>query len=168
MIDLVGYLSGIWCDTPFDATRTKAAINAIASCFESGDPIGNYADVTIYSGEQDDGAGISFGKHQATENSGTLYKLLSLYLKKDGKYADLVETYMCRLYDGVHVSRKGDLTHDQEFVDLIKEAATDPIMRAAQDELFEEEFLKPAVHLCKDPSLQSPIAVAIAYEQILQ
>lgn len=141
------------------------AVMAITSCFEGDDPVGRYDLIAVL----DDGAGISYGKHQATENGGALHRVISRYVELAGRYADDLRPYLDQLYDGEDNSRKFALTNNGAFRQLITDAAqNDILMRQAQDAVFGRDYYLPAIDLCGAWLITLPLGVAMAYEQAIQ
>ena len=73
----------------------KHAIDCILSIFETGrvPTAASYQTCTILR----DGAGISYGKHQATDNAGSLDKIVQKYIAAGGKHAEALKPYVPRL-----------------------------------------------------------------------
>jgi len=118
------------------------AIKAVLNMIETGEPVGKYDLLVIL----DDGAGITFGKTQTTENGGGLYILLNKYIELKGKYANNFGQFIPHLYyRGGPSSRKFQLTNNQTFKNtLVMAARNDIIMRRAQDVFFDENYYNPA------------------------
>ena len=141
------------------------AIMAITSCFETDDPVGKYDLISVL----EDGAGISYGRHQATENGGALYQVITRYIERGGAYAEALAEYLPQLYDGVATSRKDALTNNADFRELLIQAAQDDsAMRRAQDDVFNRDYYVPAVELCNAWQIHLPLGVAMAYGDAIQ
>lgn len=144
---------------------TIRSIKAILRLFESNSVEGNYDSLVVFDGENDDGAGITFGAEQTTENGGGLFKLLKLYEDLEGFYSLLLKPFLENLYDGEDRSKKDNLTYNTKFREiLIKAARKDPIMKSAQDLFFEQHYLVPAFDLFDQYSFKLPLTAAIIYD----
>jgi chitosanase len=141
----------------------EKSIKAILNIFETGSIVGQYDSLVTLP----DGAGITFGKTQTTENGGGLYDLLKQYFNiSDSKYAKMLqERFLSRLYDGKDKSKKGTLTNDVDFKQLLCLAArNDRKMRVAQDQFFHNAYFLPAIRLCDEYDLNLPLSIAIIYD----
>lgn len=161
----------------FSEDAQKAA-KALTNLWETGQFVGKPHLLVVLK----DGAGITFGKSQTTENSGGLWKLLFIaYPKFEGKFQADFEPYKEQLYKkGEDTDKKsvldkktgeyaGGLTNDEHFKDLLRKAATeDPAMNMAQDWHFHENFFKPALFICEDQeegfNLSLPLSLAAIYD----
>lgn len=141
------------------------AIKAILRMYETNSITGHHDLLVVL----DDGAGITFGVEQTTENSGGLHRLLTRYLgKKNALYKAGLEPFMDRLFDGKNSKLKFGLTNNAEFKQLLVKAARhDPLMRAAQERHFEKNFLHPALELAAQYSMTLPLSLAVIYDSCI-
>lgn len=141
-------------------TSWRQVIWSITSIFESGAPEGNPA------AYQNKDAGIvSFGKHQATLGSGNLERVLQAYFQRSSSAASqaLQQEYTQR------VQRKEEsLRHDARFKQLLLEAAQEPAMNEAQDEIFEQKFYAPILERAKKLGVTTPLGLACLYDTHIQ
>lgn len=118
-----------------------------------------------------DGAGISFGKNQTTENSGGLYRLLAMYqemCEKEGQDFAFSD-YMERLYDGKDSSKKGALTSDKSFhQELVSEADDVRLFREAQRRYFHKHYFRPAYEIASEYAITNPLILAQIYDIAIQ
>lgn len=125
--------------------------NDITGAFEGGKP----GTLNLY-----DRGIISYGKHQATLASGTLYSLLKRFTEvSPGKSAQGIAPYLDRV-------KKQDetLVDEKAFIQLLKAAATEPEMLRAQDEVFAKEYWKPAKKAAAEVGVTSALGHVIFYD----
>lgn len=140
----------------------KKTIKAIVSVFETGSVRGRYDALAILN----DGAGISYGRHQATLASGNLSRLLLNY------YLPHASPMIQKSFDPYIPMLKNNhqaLNVDARFKLLLKTVgAEDPVMRRAQDQLFEEQFFVPSIQFCDKIGLTYPLSAAVIYDSMIQ
>jgi chitosanase len=146
----------------------KLVIDSVLSIFETGripSPL-SYQTCTILS----DGAGISYGTHQSTDRSGSLDKIVDLYIHKGGLRAADLQQYMQQLANNetAKVDPKNPPAWVVHLVGLLKEAGKDPIMQAAQDEVFDSCYWVPAVGHAKSAGLQLALSHLVVYDTCIQ
>jgi chitosanase len=142
----------------------KKAIDSILSVFETGKvpTPAAYQTCTILR----DGAGISYGKHQATDNAGSLDKIVAKYISAGGKHAEALKPYVPRLAAN-ETAKLNPAAHPEwakALVSLLKEAGADPVMHKAQDEVFDENYWNPAVTHAKAIGLTTALGYAVVYD----
>lgn len=131
---------------------SKSAVQGIVGVFETGRVGGDPAALAIL----EDGAGISYGIHQATERSGTLARIIREYQTLGGRYAaDIIKAYSPR---------------DQAvLMDLLIAAGRgDPIMRAAQVVVFDAVYWDPCADMCEAMGLTLPLSWLAVYDTCIQ
>jgi chitosanase len=146
----------------------KRAIDSIISIFETGrlaTPAA-YSTCTVLR----DGAGISYGKHQATDKSGSLDLVCKKYIELGGVHAGKLQKYMP--YLATNETSKVDTSKAYpmwmaELIALLKTAGTDPVMHRAQDEVFDANYWLPAVNICAEAKLVTPLAHAVVYDGLI-
>lgn len=141
----------------------KAVIQAVLSTFETGKPEGDYGAVNVLH----DGAGISYGLHQATDGSDTLDLIVMRYIDKSGELADVILPYFSMLdADETTTADPDDLSAwVNELMNLLRRAGhEDPLMQQAQDEIFDEEYWDPCIRLCTSMQLVLPLSWLIVYD----
>lgn len=121
-----------------------------------------------------DGAGITFGKNQMTENGGNLWKFLfeeyAGIVGADSEAMKSFNEYKDKLYKvGDSKSKKYALTEDQRFKDLlVKRAQEDHLFRKAQDRSFHRNYFKPAVELSHEYDVTEALGLFIIYDMCIQ
>lgn len=146
----------------------KYAIDCILAVFETGriPSAASYAACTILP----DGAGISYGKHQSTDRAGSLDKVVQRYIELGGQHAAAFRPMLPYFASNKSSSEppRGPWSEPTiAAVTLLKQAAADPKMRQAQDEVFDEVYWAPAVNICKDAKLVTPLAHAVVYDGLI-
>jgi hypothetical protein len=70
----------------------KKVIDSVLSIFETGKvpTPASYSTCAILT----DGAGISYGKHQATDRAGSLDKIVDLYIQQGGKHGEELKQFV--------------------------------------------------------------------------
>src|SRR5205823_6661226 len=107
---------------------------------------------------------ISYGKHQATLASGTLYPILKRFTElSSSDTAAKMSSYLDRVK-----RRDESLREDQGFVRLLKDAAKEPEMNRAQDEEFARQYWAPAKKSAAEVGIKSALGYAILYDTRVQ
>lgn len=96
-----------------------------------------------------------------TEDGGNLVKVVQRYVDKGGDAPALI--------DALESNRigKGVLADDHEFIQALKDAHDQPAMQEAQDEVFNEEYLGPAIMWAADRGFVLPLSVAVVADSYL-
>lgn len=138
--------------------RDKAAVRAIISVFETGKARGNPGAVAVLR----DGAGISYGMHQATHKSGSLYKVVYWYCHLNGMFANDLTPYLPRLKN---TAVRQQCAADDTLKRLLRQAGEhDPIMRQAQDAVFDRDYMTPAIDAVEGSGWNLPLSLAVVYD----
>ena len=141
----------------------KRAAKAIVSVFETGTATGNYSAATILS----DGAGISYGAHQATDGSDSLDAILLRYLDTGGQRAAEVRPILAIVQadkSTAYLSTASAPPEVRAAVATLRSLGTDPVMQAAQEHVFETAYWQPAERQCAEMGLVLPLSYAIVYD----
>jgi len=143
----------------------KHVIDCVLAIFETGKipTPASYSTCTILP----DKAGISYGKHQCTDHSGSLDKVVRRYIDLRGKHADELlkyETYLAQ-NASTQVPPKGPWPKwCSDLVALLKEAGKDPVMQSAQDQVFDEVYWRPAVSIAEGAGLKTALGHLVIYD----
>lgn len=140
-----------------------ATCDAVVSIFETGhlpSPAA-YATATVLP----DGAGISYGRAQATR--GTLTAILDAYALAAGSYAAEIRRVL-----GAHRIEDAYVFHDEagaapwvrELLAVLRSAGGDTVMRAAQDDVFSRMFFQPASAYASGIGLREPLSILALYD----
>lgn len=115
----------------------------------------------------DDKAGISYGKHQATDLSGSLDAVLWRYVDLQGSYAADIRPYLDELAQNETVP----VPHPPwvaTLMVLLARAGKDPVMQRAQNEIFDERYWFPAMNQAESMGLTLPLSFAVIYDSYIQ
>jgi len=138
----------------------KVTAQAIVNIFETGSPAGDYANITVASG---DPGHLTYGRSQTTLASGNLALLIRSYCDApDAMHADGFRAYLPRLD-----ARDATLDTDARFHSLLREAATDETMRRIQDDFFDRCYWHPAVRAAESLAILSPLGTAVVYDSFI-
>jgi chitosanase len=142
----------------------KHVIDCILSIFETGKipTAASYSTCTILA----DGAGISYGKHQATDRAGSLDKIVKKYIAEGGTHASQLQPYVEKLAQNgtANTTMATAPQWAKDLVNLLKEAGKDPKMHAAQDSIFDEGYWNPAVNIAAEIGLKTGLGHAVVYD----
>ena len=142
----------------------KKAIDCIISIFETGKipSLASYSTCTILK----DGAGISYGKHQSTDKSGSLDRIVQKYIADGGSKSAELKPFLDELAANATAALNpvSPPTWAVGLMTLLKEAGADPKMQAAQDYVFNEGYWFPAQKAGKDMGLTLPLSYCILYD----
>lgn len=138
----------------------------IVSVFETGVPLGDPARVALL----EDGAGISYGLHQATDASGSLDAVLLEYDQLGGAYAPALRNWWPWLAeDGTRTEDpKRPSPRCRELLELLRVAGTDPVMRDAQERVFARLYWVPAMAQADELRLVEPLSRVALYDLAIQ
>lgn len=138
----------------------KQAAQAIVNIFETGKTLGDYASVTLLTG---DPGHLTYGRSQTTLASGNLYLLIKAYCAApNAACSRSLKPFLERLADI-------DLTLDRDngFRALLKEAGRDPVMQDTQDAFFDRVYWMPAMKTADDLGFASPLSAAVIYDSLI-
>lgn len=147
------------------SAEQKHVIDCVLAIFETGKipTAASYSTCAILA----DNAGISFGKHQCTDHSGSLDKVVRRYIDLGGKHAAELEKYETYLAQNAStkVPPKGPWPQwCTDLVSLLKLAGQDPIMQAAQDQVFDEVYWVPSVNIAKGAGVVTALGHLVIYD----
>jgi hypothetical protein len=142
--------------------KEKAAVKALVSCHETGKPVGNYSALVVLN----DGAGITYGCHQATHGSGSLYKIVKMYCDiSNSETSKALEPYLAGLKNA---AKRFEYAKIAKLKTLLKEAGNEQAMRYAQNEVFDVNYFKPALRAVEGSGWVTPLALAVVYDSMIQ
>lgn len=138
----------------------RPTIWAITNIFESGRPEGRPEAF-----QNRDSGVISYGRHQATLASGSLAAVLAAFFRRSDSSTSqaLKNEYSQRIQE-----RDSTLRNDGRLKELLLAAAAEPAMAEAQDEVFDNNFYRPAVEQARKRGIKTPLGVAIFYDTRIQ
>lgn len=139
----------------------KSKIMSIVNVFETGSTQGDYANISLYNDGKNDRKQITYGRSQVTQDGGNLQKLLEMYIKDGGKYADKFKPYISKMSDG-------NLYKDLIFLNYLKTAAKeDPIMISAQDKIFDTLYWNRAVDWFTENGFKENLSMLVIYDSFV-
>jgi chitosanase len=142
----------------------KAKALAIVHIFETSRPFGDYAACVVLN----DGAGVSYGINQFTHRSGSLLAVVREYLRSPNlpaQHRRVLEGCLPSLSDKTPAAVE-HLSHDSVFKQVLREAAADPAMRAAQQSVAFSLYLRPALQICSRFGFVLPLSLAVVYDSV--
>lgn len=147
-------------------SEQKRVIDSVVSIFETGrvPTAASYSTCSILN----DGAGISYGKHQCTDKAGSLDLVCKRYIELGGQQAGPLKEYMGYLSTN-ESSKYNNVTSNypawlNSLISLLKSAGSDKTMQQAQDEVFDKNYWTPAVEHCKNIGLTSALGHLVIYD----
>ncbi len=142
----------------------KHVIDSVLSIFETGrvPTPDSYSTCTILA----DGAGISYGKHQATDRAGSLDKIVELYIHRKGKHAEELKQYVPQLAanETAKVDPRNPPAWAKYLVGVLKECGKDPVMQECQDEVFDSGYWVPALGHVVNVGLKTALGHLVIYD----
>lgn len=133
----------------------------ILNAFEndSGLPETDYKSVYVYNDGNGKRKQVTLARG-FTDDGGNLKKVIQRYIAKDGKLASLFQERMDKFGRGV-------LHTDKEFIGALHTAATEAAMQQAQDEIFNEVYLNPAIVWAHENGFVQPLSVGVVVDSYL-
>ena len=144
----------------------KRIIQSILSVFETGKTEPDYGSVVVL----DDGAGITYGKHQSTDGGeSSLDKVVLRYIDLGGDLASQLSEYLPMLADDATTqATPGNIPlWVQDLMNLLVQAGKDPVMHRAQDEVFDEHYWAPAASQAEAMQLMYPLSWLVCYDSTI-
>lgn len=139
----------------------RKKIESVVSVFETSSVHPNYAAVALLN----DGPGgikqVTYGKHQATEY-GNLRELIILYCETpQARFANELRPFIL-------LFGKSKLAGNRSFINLLKLAATDPVMQRCQDKFFGWYYWDPAYSFFEKQGFRLPLSMLVIYDSVIQ
>lgn len=144
----------------------KRVIQSILSVFETGKVDGDYGAAIVLQ----DGAGISYGKHQSTDRSDSLDAIVYRYADLGGRYSGDLARYLPQLEEDATalVDPENLPVWVRELMGLLTEAGrSDVLMQKAQDQIFDELYWSPAVDQAMAMKLVLPLSWLVVYDSTI-
>lgn len=134
----------------------------IVNIFETSRPFGDHAACVVLN----DGAGVSYGISQFTHRSGSLATVVETYLNNGGKVGAEILTAALPNLKRTSLSVINHLASDERFKKALRAAAVTREMKAAQQQVAAEKYLRPALEICADKGFVLPLSLAVVYDSI--
>ena len=143
----------------------KHVIDCVLAIFETGKvpTPGSYATCAILN----DGAGISFGKHQSTDRANSLDLVVKRYIQKGGVNAKQLEPFLPYFAANKSATEPPHGPWSMEtltVVNILRAAGVDPLMQSAQDEVFDENYFTPALNIATQVGAKYALTVLMIYD----
>ncbi len=145
------------------SNKIRQKITAIVNVFETGTPQGHYGLLVKYRDHKDPKSGkyitqITYGRSQTTE-FGNLKNLIRRYVDRGGRYASFFVPYINR------IGKMPSLSKDLLFCEYLRRAGNeDPIMKEAQDALFDSYYFDPALGWFHQMGFKKPLSLLVIYD----
>jgi len=138
--------------------NSKTLIKKILLAFEQSSTTIKYKEVYVYEDGPNDikQVTLSFG---VTEY-GNLKKLLESYCSHDTPVSDLIEPYLPKI-------GKSALAADKQFINLLKQAGDDQVMKDCQEEAYDQMYITPAYSWCDKNGFVTPLSHLVICDSFL-
>lgn len=138
----------------------QKTISAILQIFETG----RYTSVSYgaVANIKGDTGSVSFGQHQASLTSGNLYLLLKRYDDAKGAYSKDLAKFLPKVK-----AKDRSLEKATDFINLLKQSGTDPVMQIVQDQFFYDQFMAPAINAGLKYGFTQPLSFAVIYDSFI-
>lgn len=150
-------------ETDLIDTRVHDRCVQVLNVFETGNPNGDYSNVSVY---KDGGGGayrqITYGASQTTQD-GNLDKLLYKYLDSNPtnqEAAAIISEY-------TPTKKDRSLVNNKQFIQALKDAGKDPVMQTCQDEFFDEAYFVPAYKWFRENGFKLPLSMLVIYDSFI-
>jgi chitosanase len=136
---------------------TQRILNAFEN--DSGSPETDYRTVYLYNDGNGKRRQVTLARG-FTDDGGNLKRVVDRYIAKGGKLSDYFKT---KLGD----FGKGKLDDDSEFIRKLKDASSEQAMHEAQDEVFAEAYMKPALIWAEGYGFKETLSQAVIVDTYL-
>lgn len=126
---------------------------------DSGSPETDYKTIYRYGDGNGKRRQVTLGRG-FTQDGGNLWKVLARYIAKGGARAEFFGPYETKMRDGA-------LWQDTAFLKALGAASVEEAMRDAQDEVFKEVYLTPALEWADSRGFKLPLSYAVAVDSYL-
>jgi hypothetical protein len=136
-------------------------IMRILNVFEndSGSPETDYKSIYLYHDGPDKKKQVTLGRG-FTQFGGALRKVIERYAQKGGAHAAILQSKYPKF-------ASTDLAADQEFLQNLKLAGDEQVMKDAQDEIYDEVYLRPAMQWAADHGFVLDLSKAVIADSYL-
>jgi chitosanase len=138
----------------------RTLIERVINTIETGEPEGDYSDISIFADGPHNIRQITYGRAQTTEY-GNLRKLIIMYSGQNGINSLALQPYINQI-------GSSPLVNDAPFKKLLKESGrNDPIMRQMQDQFFDEVYFLPAMKWADDNGFTFALSALVIYDSYI-
>lgn len=139
---------------PYITYKIRDTIFCIVYRFETGRFYPDYSSVTLVPGDR---GGLSYGIIQFSWNSGTLQKLLDIYIQKKGALSTEIKAKL----------KLPNIQFSTTFHDLLRKAGKDPIMKLCQDEIRDQKYFIPGIKVLDTKKFKLPLTLAVIVDSLV-
>ncbi len=151
------------CEKKLTFLQARTA-QAIICVFETGRPQPDYGRVTYLPGDYGQ---LSYGRSQFTLTSGSLYLLIKSFTAQMAEQKHPRVEHPLAAYLPQFEAADPALNYDLTLRALLQDAAHDPAMQKAQDQLAQRFYWTPACNEAARFGLHEPLAITIVYDSIV-
>lgn len=126
---------------------------------DSGSPETDYRTIYRYADGNGQRRQVTLGRG-FTQDGGNLWKVLARYTAKGGAQAAFFAPYQAKMRDG-------SLWQDGAFLKALGAVSSEQAMRDAQDEVFNEVYLTPALQWAESRGFRLPLSYGVAVDSFL-
>lgn len=144
--------------TPEFLRLASRMLNAFEN--DSASPETDYASIYLYHDGPGQRQQVTLGRG-FTQFGGSLGMVLRRYITKGGQYSVNFQNALDTKFQSTA------LALDAGFLGLLRASATDPTMRDAQDEIFNEVYISPALLWASDRGFVLPLSNALIIDSYL-
>lgn len=144
--------------TPQDPLQ-KEKILKVINVFETGSIVTNYDSVFFFYDGPNGIKQITLGR--GFTEFGNLPKVVESYANSKGLFSSAFQNYVGR------VGKSPSLYTNKTFVELLKKAGGDPVMKTVQDKVFEDRYWVPAVKFFNDNKFTHPLSLLVIFDSYL-
>jgi hypothetical protein len=137
----------------------KEKILKVINAFETGSLETDYSSLFFYNDGPNQMKQITLGR--GFTEFGNLGKVVEYYSNAGGVFSDFFKRYIGR------VGKQPSLRSDKDFVENLKKAGSDPLMRQAQDRVFEEKYWIPAKKFFDDNGFKEPLSMLVIFDSFV-
>jgi len=137
----------------------RSLITRVVNTFETGSPEGNYGAIARMGDGPQGRRQITYGRSQTTEY-GNLKALLQEYVAKEGRYSAAMAPYLERL-------GRTPLVDDLPFLEVLRKAGQDPVMRETQDSFFDARYFQPALAWARSHGFREALSLLVIYDSFI-
>lgn len=158
--------------------RAQPAAKALVSCHETFPPTARprYGQLAVMRDGPSKSLQVTFGAHQSTDRANSLDAILVEFrrlaiethgeLWDDLTLADELATYLPRLAENTPQSC-ASLARDRVFLSLLERSAADPLMAEAQDNVFDRDYMRPALAAVQGSGWVDNLSLALIYDLMI-
>lgn len=126
---------------------------------DSGSAETEYNKIYLYNDGNNDRKQVTLSRG-FTQDGGNLWKVLERYISKKGQLSTFFSGYKKKMSDG-------KLWQDKVFIKNLVTAGSEQVMKEAQDEIFNEVYLGPAIDWAEDNGFKENLSLGVIIDSFL-